>query len=445
MRVLIAVTLVSVAAIGVGLWFGISADPAAASSFRASAVVRGDFRVTLPGTGTLEPEEVIDVGAQVAGIIREFGVAPDGDGLIDYGSRVDPGTVLARIDDALYREEVTLARSGVLQAEASLQRAAAELDQQQVRAEQARRDQQRAELLYARNSVSAQDVEAAVLAVKEAEISVSIGQAARRQAEAALETAQAAISGADAAELRARANLRKAETNLGYTTITSPISGIIIDRRVNIGQTVVASLNAPSLFLIAKDIGKLEIWASVNEADIGSVREEQQVSFTVDALADREFVGTVTQIRLNASMIQNVVTYTVVIAVDNAAGHLLPYMTANLRFEVEHHEDVLLVPSAAVRWRPPPERIHPDVREAADVDPESPRLAGQGVVWVEDGGFVRPLPVQVGGSDWVQTEVSGEGLREGLEVVVGERRQESDLAGVVNPFAVRLTKPKGGK
>lgn len=459
MRVLIAVTLVLVAAIGVALWSGISTDPAAASSFRAAAVTRGDFRVTLPGTGTLEPEEVIDVGAQVAGIIREFGVAPDGDGLIDYGSRVDPGTVLARIDDAIYREEVTLARadlqeaearsrqarSGVLQAEASLQRAAAELDQRQVRAEQARRDQQRAELLYARNSVSAQDVEAAVLAVKEAEISVSIGQAARRQADAALETAQAAISGADAAELRARANLRKAETNLSYTTITSPISGIIIDRRVNIGQTVVASLNAPSLFLIAKDIGKLEIWASVNEADIGSVREGQQVSFTVDALADCDFVGTVTQIRLNASMIQNVVTYTVVIAVDNAAGQLLPYMTANLRFEVEHHEDVLLVPSAAVRWRPPPERIHPDVREATDVDPESPRPAGQGVVWVEDGGFVRPLPVQVGGSDWVQTEVSGAGIREGLEVVVGERRQENDLAGTVNPFAVRLTKPKGGK
>ncbi|MFM8892495.1 MAG: efflux RND transporter periplasmic adaptor subunit, partial [Planctomycetia bacterium] len=125
---------------------------------------------------------------------------------------------------------------------------------------------------------------------------------------------------------------------LGYTTIASPIRGVIIDRRVNIGQTVVASLNAPSLFLIAKDLRRLQIWASVNEADIGNVRVGQRVLFTVDALVDREFTGIVGQIRLNASMIQNVVTYTVVISVDNADGSLLPDMTANLQFEVDMHE-----------------------------------------------------------------------------------------------------------
>jgi HlyD family secretion protein len=251
--------------------------------------------------------------------------------------------------------------------------------------------------------------------------------------------ASVAVTAADAAVVRARALLRKAETNLGYTTITSPIRGVIIDRRVNIGQTVVASLNAPSLFLIAKDLRRLQIWASVNEADMGSVRPGQRVVFTVDALVDREFTGTVSQIRLNASMIQNVVTYTVVISVDNADGALLPYMTANLQFEVEVHDDVLLVPVAAVRWRPREEAIHPDAREAwtardgEAADPDA-TPGSQGFVWVADGPHVRPVPVTVGPSDWTRTEISGPEVRAGMKVVVGETRPAVAPA-TVNPFA----------
>ncbi|MFM8892003.1 MAG: HlyD family secretion protein, partial [Planctomycetia bacterium] len=246
----------------------------AESVFREALVEQEDFRLSMPGTGTLEPEEVVDVGAQVAGIVREFGRVPGSDKPIDYGAAVEPGTVLARIDDALYREEVELAKadltaakarkrqaeSGVLQAQANLQRAKADLEQQKARAEQADRDRQRAEQLFARNSAAAQDVEAAQLAVVEAGAAVSIGAAAVSQADAALETARVAVEGADASVHRAEAMLRKAETNLGYTTIASPIRGVIIDRRVNIGQTVVASLNAPSLFLIAKDLRRLQIW-----------------------------------------------------------------------------------------------------------------------------------------------------------------------------------------
>src|SRR5262249_12654673 len=153
---------------------------------------------------------------------------------------------------------------------------------------------------------------------------------------------------------RSEAMLREAQVNLGYTQIRSPVDGVIVDRRVNVGQTVVAGLNAPSLFLIAKDLTKLQVWASVNEADIGNIHAGQSVRFTVDAYPKETFVGQVAQIRLNASMTQNVVTYTVVISTDNSQGKLLPYMTANLQFEVDRRHDVLLVPNAALRWKPQP-------------------------------------------------------------------------------------------
>ena len=438
-------------------WWRSQAASAEATGFREAVVERSDFRISLPGSGTLEPEEVVDVGAQVAGIIREFGRVPGTGKPIDYGSVVEPGTVLARIDDAIYREEVELARadltqaesrklqaeSGVHQAEANLQRAQADLEQLEARRAQADRNRERTEQLYAKNSIPAQDLENAQLAAVESATSVSIGLAAIRQAEAALETARAAVVGADAAVLRAKALLRKAETNLGYTTITSPIGGVIIDRRVNIGQTVVASLNAPSLFLIAKDLERLQIWASVNEADIGSVRVGQKVSFTVDAIADREFKGVVSQIRLNASMIQNVVTYTVVITVDNSDGVLMPYMTASLQFEVDVHKDVLVAPVGAVRWEPREELIHPEVRDAwraDDAGAAEPHDAG--VVWVADGGFVRPVPVAVGSSDWTRIEISGGGVREGLRVVTGETQAAPSRSGTVNPFAPQLTSPR---
>src|SRR5205823_11154354 len=153
-----------------------------------------------------------------------------------------------------------------------------------------------------------------------------------------------------------KAALKNAEINLAYCTITSPVKGVIVDRRVNIGQTVVSSLNAPSLFLIAKDLKRLQVWASVNEADIGNIRSGQQVTFTVDAYPGRTFKGTVApdQPRLNASMTQNVVTYTVVVTTRNDDGKLKPYLTANVNFEVSKHENVLLVPNAALRWKPNP-------------------------------------------------------------------------------------------
>src|SRR5204863_6291083 len=180
------------------------------------------------------------------------------------------------------------------------------------------------------------------------------GDAAIAQAQAGLKDATAAAAKARGVVGDAEANLKKALINLGYCTIQSPVKGVIVDRRVNVGQTVVASLNAPSLFLIAKDLTRLQIWTSVNEADIGQIHPGQPVTFTVDAHPNQTFHGTVSQIRLNATMTQNVVTYTVVVDTDNANGKLLPYLTANVQFEVNSRPNVLEVPNAALRWRPRP-------------------------------------------------------------------------------------------
>jgi HlyD family secretion protein len=218
---------------------------------------------------------------------------------------------------------------------------------------------------------------------------------------------------------------------------------------VNIGQTVVASLNAPSLFLIAKDLRRMQVWASVNEADIGRIHVDMPVRFTVEAYPGELFRGTVSQIRLNATMTQNIVTYTVVVTTDNSSGKLLPYLTANVQFEVDRRSGVLLVPNAALRWKPQASQVDPAVGNAIALSADSTSAEGHGCLWIPaDGDFVRPLEVVVGTSDGTMTEITGGGVREGMQVVVGEQDaegEESEDAGdgekTNNPF---LPKPPKG-
>ena len=186
-------------------------------------------------------------------------------------------------------------------------------------------------------------------------------QANYEVAKANLAAAEAAVEQTKAAVAQAKASLNTAQINLGYCTIKSPVKGVIIDRRVNIGQTVVSSLSAPSLFLIAKDLKRIQVWVSVNEADIGSISPGQPVTFTVDAYPDQVFQGQVGKIRLNATMTQNVVTYTVEVDTNNDDGKLLPYLTANAQFKIGRRQGVLLVPNAALRWSPQSEQIAPDL------------------------------------------------------------------------------------
>ena len=231
--------------------------------------------------------------------------------------------------------------------------------------------------------------------------------------------------------------MQRAQQNLSYCTITSPVKGVIIDRRVNIGQTVVSSLNAPSLFLIAKDLNRLQVWVSVNEADIGRIKPGQPVTFTVDAHPGDVFPGEVGKIRLNATMTQNVVTYTVEVDTDNSGGKLFPYLTANVTFIVSERKNVLLVPNAALRWTPQLSQVVAEFRESPKKaqGPETPAQAkpaakagreeqARGVVYVPQKTLVRPVYVTLGLSDGSLTEVESTELKEGTLVVVGEMESQ---------------------
>jgi HlyD family secretion protein len=425
-----ALVAVVVLAGGAGIWYA-RATANREPRLRTAEAKRGELVATINATGTIEPEEVIDVGAQVAGQILEFGRDPrDSSRPIDYGSPVDVGTVLAKIDPKLYQSQVD-------QAKANLQKAQADLLQMQSKVYQTKRDYARADQLYAGGeALSATDYDTAKTAYESAESALGVGQATIAQDKAALQQAQ---------------------VNLDYCTIKSPVKGVIVDRRVNVGQTVVSSLNAPSLFLIAKDLTRLQVWASVNEADVGHIHPGQTVQFTVDAYPDQTFTGTVApdQPRLNATMNQNVVTYTVVVNTDNPDGKLVPYLTANLQFEVSRLPNALLVPNAALRWQPTPEQVAPDARAAyvkslnrqAGAPAENPtKGAGKdardhGRVWVQDGSYVRPVKVRIGLSDGVNTEITGGDLQENTPVVIGEA-QDNGGGGVSNPFTPQLF---GGK
>ena len=414
--------------------------------FRTGEVKRGDLVVTISATGTVEPEEVIDVGAQVAGRILVFGTDAEGKP-VDYGTPVEENMVLARIDDSLYRADLDQALAQLEAAKADVLRNKADLEQMRARLVQAERNWKRAQELGPSRALSATDYDSYQAAYETAKATVAVGEAAVVQAEKSVAQAQALVN--------------RAQTNYSFCTIRSPVKGVIIDRRVNIGQTVVASLNAPSLFLIAKDLRRMQVWVAVNEADIGQIHPGQKVRFTVDAFPDEVFEGYVGKIRLNASMVQNVVNYTVEVVTDNSSGRLLPYLTANVEFEVARRENVLQVPRMALRWLPSrADLIVPELRDAyadrtkeAGANSVQPRRGvttrpSKGLVWVEENGLVRPIEGTVGLSDGTMTEFHSDDLREGMRVVVAEVVRTSAQTETRNPFAPqfrRSSSPRGGR
>jgi HlyD family secretion protein len=437
-----AIVLAAIALIGATVAWYRSHGNEDGAAFQTSAVTRGDLLVTISATGTVEPEEVIDVGAQVAGQILSFGQDINGH-TVDYGSQVAKGTVLARIDDSLYASQAANAEAQVQSAQAGVQRAEADLGQYKAKLNQAERDWQRAKHLGPSEALAQSSYDAYRSAYETAQANVAVGRAAILQARASL--------------AQARAVLKGAQRNLAYCTITSPVNGVIIDRRVNIGQTVVSSLNAPSLFLIAKDLTRMQVWVAVNEADIGKIHPGLPVTFTVDAFPGQTFRGTVGKVRLNASMTQNVVTYTVEIITDNKDGRLLPYLTANVQFELRNIHNVLRVPNAALRWIPQRDQIAPRFRDAiqpaayhgdqavAEPNPDkrSQHVAERRhVLWTLDGAHVRPVWVSAGTSDGTLTAVEGEGLTDGMPVVTGLRTSDSASNDTRNPFTPQFLRHK---
>jgi HlyD family secretion protein len=290
------------------------------------------------------------------------------------------------------------------------------------------------------------------------------------------------VASAKAATVEAQATLKKAQKNLDYCTIYSPVDGTIIDRRVNIGQTVASSLNTPSLFLIAENLTNIQVWASVNEADIGNIHPGQPVTFTVDAFPNRVFHGTVNKLRLNATMTQNVVTYTVEVNTDNSDGKLLPYLTANVNFLTGEATNALLVLNSALRWHPQNDLIAPEFRQTGNAaggasagagagagsgaPAEASGAAGggqrggvrgsggqeaapvrMGTIWTKQGAFVRPIPVRLGLTDGTWTQVQGEGVTKGAVVVTGAISVEAaaeETSPEANPFVPQIGRRGGG-
>lgn len=413
---------------------------ASAPSYRTAEVKRGDVVATISATGTVVPEDVVDVGAQVNGQIASFGTDVDGKP-VDYRSTVTEGSVLAKVDDTLYAADVSSNEASLAQAQASVTVAESSRDQARAKLDQTRRDWERAQKLGKSRALSQADYDAS--------------ESAYEQAVASLALAEAQIGQARAQVSIAEASLQRSRRNLFYCTINSPVTGVIIDRRVDIGQTVVSSLNAPSLFLIARDLSRMQVLVQVNEADIGSVKPGAAVTFTVDAFPGEPFRGEVRKVRLNATMTQNVVTYTVEIVTDNSSLRLLPYLTANVRFIVDQREDVLTVPNAALRWAPAEPAVKASTPAAGSAAPaRSGPSAGRGErgkkppsrVWVLREGKPVAVTVRAGLTDGNVTEVSGDELAEGDEVVVGETAPATGAAAATppstNPFAP--TMPRGG-
>ncbi|MCS6987106.1 MAG: efflux RND transporter periplasmic adaptor subunit [Sphingomonadaceae bacterium] len=357
-------------------WWRLSAAGREAGRFQTAAVVRGDLAETITANGTLNPVGVVNVGVQVSGTVQRLHA--------DFNDRVRAGQLLLELDPRLFRARLA-------QSEANLARARAEL-------ELARTNRRRAEELVRRQFLSAQAYDQAV--------------AAERAARAAVQAAEAAVA--------------QDRANLEFSVVRSPVDGVVISRQVDVGQTVAASFQTPTLFTIARDLRRMQIEAAVAEADIGKVRVGQPVSFTVDAFGTRRFAGTVHQIRLNPTTQQNVVTFTVVIAVDNPDGVLLPGMTATASFRVRDLKDVLLVPNAALAFRPEgfdPRRFREEGRRSG------PAPAAEGfpatVFVLGSGGEPVPRRVQVLASDDEMSAIAEGVLAPGDLVILADREAQA--------------------
>ncbi len=454
--------LLGLVALAGGAWYFLRKKDVAQPDLQTVAVKKGDVFASISATGTLEPEEVVDIGAQVTGQILSFGNDTAGK-TVDYGSEIEEGALLAKIDDALYainkkqaEAQLQQAQSAVLSAEAGLLQNKAKLEQAQAQLNQAKKDWDRAEKLGPSDSLSRSAFDTYQSTYEAAKANVSA-------AEAACEVSNAQIATSKATVQQAQAAIQLADRNLAYCTIKSPVKGIVIDRRVDVGQTVVSNMSASSLFLLAKDLKKMEVWVAVNEADIGNIHNGQAVTFTVDTYPGMTFQGTVNKIRLNATMSQNVVTYTVEISTDNADGTLLPYLTASVKFEIDHKQNVLTVPNAALRWRPNDKQLAPGAENPFNQKSgkkDGPKAGGKGgdkkkkdtgVLWVRDSAnpkCVKPLKVRTGISDGVVTEVSPlaeNDALEDVEVVVAEVRDGNggESTETTNPFAPKFPSRRG--
>jgi len=416
MRVTAAVLAAST--LGGVLWFHHRADAGTTPSYRLGKVERGSVKSTVSATGTLGAVRTVEVGTQVSGQIAAL--------YVDYNSHVKKGQLIARIDPILQEQAVADAQANLARAEAVVTQTQLEYD--------------RSKKLH--DQQIATDAE------------FNVAQSNYAQARASLTSA--------------RINLDRAKQNLSYTNIYSPIDGVVVERAMDVGQTVAASLSAPKLFVIANDLSRMQILASVDESDIGKIVAGQPVTFTVQSFPDRQFTGSVEQVRLNSTTLNNVVSYTAVVSVSNEDGKLLPGMTASVKLVTASADDVLTVPSTALRFTPPEgAKTNAPVRKARTDSsvapsaaasappagangggfpgggfpggpggnaPRRPRPAGNqpgsmAQLWTVDAeGTLTPHFVKLGISDGQKTQITSRDLKEGESIVISATQPGATVA-----------------
>ena len=366
-----------------GSWYLLREPDSAEAPAHGQAIVsRGDISAVVSATGTLNPINTVQVGSQVSGTIQHL--------YADFNDQVKQGQVIAQIDPPIFKAKRA-------EAQANLKSAEAERDKAWVSVLDAKREYDRQSGLHEKKLVSESGMDAARFAYQSAQAEYQVKVAGVAQSEAALEREQ---------------------VNLDYTTIYAPIDGVVISRDVDVGQTVAASLQAPTLFSIAGDLTRMQAEADVDEAFIGQVQRGQPVSFTVFAYPNREFQGQVAQVRLQPKVEAGVVKYNCIIHVDNTDLALKPGMTATVSIEVARRDQVLTVPDAALRFVPswPQEKLD---RVRKGLKP------GQAILWRVDGDSLTPVTVTTGIVGEKATEVSGAGLAEGMAIAVPLKRQDT--------------------
>lgn len=352
-------------------WWPRPADEETAR-YRLAKVTRGAITQQVSANGTLNPVVLVNVGTQVSGVVQHL--------YADFNDRVKAGQVLARLDPALIQAQLAQSRANLANAQAA--RKLAEISVNRLRN------------LFARGYVAHAELD---------------------QAMQSLESSQAQIA-------LAQAQVQRDQTNLGYSVITSPVAGVVVSRNVDVGQTVAASFQTPTLFTIAQDLQRLQIDTTVAEADVGGIRVGQAVRFTVDAFPEREFHGKVRQIRLNSQVVQNVVTYNVVIDVANPEELLLPGMTAFVNIILAEHPDVLRLPAAALRFHPAEEPRQGQAKAEHGNNGNGNSKSASRQVYRLHEGQLQNVPVQTGASDSRYSELTGGDVREGDELVVDDAR-----------------------
>lgn len=373
-------------------------SPSPEQRYRLQAVEKGDLSQTVSANGTINPVTLVNVGTQVSGTVKKL--------YVDFNSRVEKGQILLELDDALLAAQQKQSLASVQSARAGLELANA--------------NEARTRNLYAQEYASRLELDTAVQAKKAAEAQLNLTQA----------------------------TVEKDRANLAYSVIRSPVSGVVVDRSVDVGQTVAASLQTPTLFKIAQDLSKMQIDANFAEADIGSIRVGQQVHFTVDAFPNQNFQGEVRLIRLNPTNQQNVITYDVVINVDNPEQLLMPGMTAYVNIAVAERKDTLLVPNSALRFKPDSDEKNLNnqsnsKRSSEDKSDKNTAAKSRddkhfsGKVYLLKNGKPTPVSVKLGISDNRNTEILSGDLKAGDQLITGDTQTTAPNGGS-QPMRMRM-------